>query len=119
MLLVGSYGVLYVLVTTLVSEYELSIIIGWITYIVSIALTFGVSVLVGLMVARKNKKIDMVEALKARNKKQEVLAMLEMLKMPELWITLAVVAVLIFGMGALKKYLKKIATKCDKKEQKE
>ncbi|MBQ9749869.1 MAG: hypothetical protein IJV87_04705 [Clostridia bacterium] len=63
MLLVGSYGVLYVLVTALVSEYELSIIIGWITYIVSIALTFGVSVLVGLMVARKNKKIDMVGAL--------------------------------------------------------
>ena len=45
--------------------------------------------------------------------------MLEMLKMPELWITLAVVAVLIFGTGALKKYLKKIATKCDKNEQKE
>ena len=62
--LVGGYGALYVLVTALVSEYELSITIGWITYIVSIALTFGVSLLVGLMVARKNKKIDMVEALK-------------------------------------------------------
>ena len=34
------------------------------TYIVSIALTFGVSLLVGLMVTRRNKKIDMVEALK-------------------------------------------------------
>ena len=45
--------------------------------------------------------------------------MLEMLKMPELWITLAVVAVLIFGMGALKNYLKKIATKCEKKESKD
>ena len=62
--LVGGYGVLYVLVTALVSEYELSITIGWMTYVVSIALTFGVSLLVGLMVARKNKKIDMVEALK-------------------------------------------------------
>ena len=62
--LVGSYGVLYVLVTALVSEYELSITIGFMTYIVSIALTFGVSLLVGLMVARRNKKIDMVEALK-------------------------------------------------------
>ena len=62
--LVGGYGVLYVLVTALVSEYELSITVGFMTYIVSSALTFGVSLLVGLMVARKNKKIDMVEALK-------------------------------------------------------
>ena len=62
--LVGGYGVLYVLVKALVSEYELSITIGFMTYIVSIALTFGVSLLVGLMVARRNKKIDMVEALK-------------------------------------------------------
>ena len=30
----------------------------------SIALTFGVSLLVGVLVARKNRKIDMVEALK-------------------------------------------------------
>ena len=58
------YGVLYVLAKALVSEYELSITIGFMTYIVSIALTFGVSLLVGLMVARRNKKIDMVEALK-------------------------------------------------------
>ena len=43
--------------------------------------------------------------------------MLEMLKMSEFWIALAVVAVLIFGMGALKKYLKKIATKCEKKSK--
>ena len=57
-------GVLYVLVTALVSEYELSLTLGLMTYVVSIALTFGVSLLVGLMVARKNKKIDMVEALK-------------------------------------------------------
>ena len=45
--------------------------------------------------------------------------MLEILKMPEFWITLAVVAVLIFGMGALKKYLKKIAMKYEKKESKD
>jgi len=62
--LIGGYGVLYVLVKALVSEYELSITIVFMTYIVSIALTFGVSLLVGLMVARRNKKIDMVEALK-------------------------------------------------------
>ena len=57
-------GVLHVLVTALVSEYELSLAIGISTYVFSVALTFGVSLLVGLMVARKNKKIDMVEALK-------------------------------------------------------
>ncbi len=33
-------------------------------YCVSVLLTFGVSLLVGMMVARKNRKIDMVEALK-------------------------------------------------------
>ena len=32
--------------------------------VVSAVLTFAVSLLVSLMVARKNKKIDMVEALK-------------------------------------------------------
>ena len=57
-------GVLKILVTALVSEYELSLALGWSTFVISIALTFGVFLLVGLMVARKNKKIDMVEALK-------------------------------------------------------
>lgn len=57
-------GVLYVLITSLVSEYELSLTLGVLTYSVSILLTFGVSLVVGWMVARKNKKIDMVEALK-------------------------------------------------------
>ena len=60
----GGVAVLYVLVTSLVSEYELSLTLGVLTYAVSILVTFGVSLLVGLMVARKNKKIDMVEALK-------------------------------------------------------
>ena len=44
--------------------------------------------------------------------------MLEVLKTPEFWIAFAVVAVLIVGMGALKKWLKRIATKCAKKEKK-
>lgn len=57
-------GVLYVLITSLVSEYELKLTMGVLTYSVSILLTFGVSMAVGFMVARKNKKIDMVEALK-------------------------------------------------------
>lgn len=60
----GGVGVLHVLINSLVSEYELSLTLGWTTYVISIAMTFGVSLLVGLMVARKNKKIDMVEALK-------------------------------------------------------
>ena len=57
-------GVLHWLLYALASEYELKLMIGPMTYIVSILLTFGVSLLVGWMVARKNKKIDMVEALK-------------------------------------------------------
>lgn len=57
-------GVLQVLITALVSEYELSLTLGWMTYVIGTALTFGVSLLVGFMVSRKNKKIDMVEALK-------------------------------------------------------
>lgn len=60
----GGVGVLYILIKALVSEYELSLVLGPTTYIVSIALTFGVSLLVGFMVSRRNKKIDMVEALK-------------------------------------------------------
>ena len=53
------------LLSALASEYELKLILGPMTYAGSILLTFGVSLLVGGMVARKNKKIDMVEALKA------------------------------------------------------
>ena len=58
-------GVLYWLLTALASEYELKLMLGPLTYTVSVLLTFGVSLFVGWMVARKNKKIDMVEALKA------------------------------------------------------
>ena len=57
-------GVLQWLLTALAGEYEMKLMLGPLTYAVSILLTFGVSLLVGLMVARKNKKIDMVEALK-------------------------------------------------------
>jgi len=62
----AGYGVLYALVMSLISEYELSITIGPFTYLVSILVTFGVSMIVGLFVAKKNKDIDMVEALKDR-----------------------------------------------------
>ncbi len=57
-------GVLQALLITLGDEYELRLCLGVLTYSVSLLVTFGVSLAVGLMVARKNKKIDMVGALK-------------------------------------------------------
>lgn len=57
-------GVLQWLLVSLAGEYELSLTVRPSTYILSIALTFGVSLLVDAMVAAKNKHIDMVEALK-------------------------------------------------------
>lgn len=48
----------------LASEYELAMVIRPLSFAVSVALTLGMSLLVSLMVARKNRKIDMVEALK-------------------------------------------------------
>ena len=52
------------LLKKLAPEYEMRMYVGPLTVISSILLTFGVSLLVSLMVAKKNKKIDMVEALK-------------------------------------------------------
>jgi len=57
-------GTLYWMLTALAGEYEMKLMLGPLTYSVSILLTFGVSLLVGWMVARKNRNIDMVEALK-------------------------------------------------------
>lgn len=57
-------GTLYLMLSALASEYELKLMLGPLTYTVSILLTFGVSLFVGWAVARKNRKIDMVEALK-------------------------------------------------------
>jgi len=56
--------VLQYLLSSLASEYEMKLVIGPLTICVSILLTFGVSFIVGLMISQKNKKIDMVEALK-------------------------------------------------------
>ena len=58
-------GTLEWMLSALASEYEMKLMLGPLTYIVSVTLTFGVSILVGWMVARKNRKIDMVEALKS------------------------------------------------------
>ena len=52
------------LLKKLAPEYEMRMSVSPATFIISIILTLGVSLLVSLMVARKNKKIDMVEALK-------------------------------------------------------
>ena len=60
----GGALVLKILVTTLASEYELNVTLSVISYAVSVLLTLGVSVLVSISVARKNRKIDMVGVLK-------------------------------------------------------
>lgn len=57
-------GLLAFLIAKLATEYEMAIAISPWTIIISVALTFGMSLLVGLMVSKKNKNIDMVEALK-------------------------------------------------------
>lgn len=51
-------------VKSLASEYELKVKAGALTYLVSILLTFFVSLVVAMVVARRNKRIDMVSALK-------------------------------------------------------
>ena len=56
--------VIRVLMDALAGEYEMIVEVGPFTYLYAFLLTFGVSLVVGWMVARKNRKIDMVEALK-------------------------------------------------------
>ena len=41
-------------------------VISAVSYLITAALTIGMSLLVSLLVARKNKKIDRVEALKGQ-----------------------------------------------------
>ena len=57
-------GVLQYLLTALAAEYELKLVLGLPAWLVSTLLTFGVSLAVGMMVARKNRRINMVAALK-------------------------------------------------------
>ena len=57
-------GVTYILVKALASEYEMKLIFGWMTFVIPIILVFGVSLFVSWLVSKKNKKINMVEALK-------------------------------------------------------
>lgn len=57
-------GALDYLLKALAGEYEMKMQVSVLSVAISIALTVGMSLLVSLMVSRKNKKIDMVEALK-------------------------------------------------------
>lgn len=54
------------LLKVLASEYEMKMLISAVSYLITATLTIGMSLLVSLLVARKNKKIDMVEALKGQ-----------------------------------------------------
>ncbi len=58
-------GTLQWMISALAGEYEMKMMPGLLTYGISVLLTFGVSLAVGRAVARKNRKIDMVEALKS------------------------------------------------------
>ncbi len=58
-------GVLYWLMAALAPEYEVQVHIDVLTYLFSVLLTLAVSLSVSLMVSRKNKHINMVEALKS------------------------------------------------------
>ena len=57
-------GVLDYLLNALAGEYEMKMAISLVSIAFSVLLTVGMSLLVSLMVSRKNRKIDMVEALK-------------------------------------------------------
>ena len=61
----GAWALSYLL-KTLAAEYEMKMAIGALSYIVTAVITVGMSFLVSLLVARKNRKIDMVEALKGQ-----------------------------------------------------
>lgn len=58
------YLVLSYLMKLLAAEYEMKTVILPHSYIFALILIFGISLLVSYMLARKNKKVDMVEALK-------------------------------------------------------
>ncbi len=55
---------LFILIILLTADYELNVIVGPVAWIATIAIVFITSLLVSLLVAKKNKHIDMVEALK-------------------------------------------------------
>lgn len=60
----AGFGVLYWMVKALAGEYELKVLVHFSSYTIAVLLTFGVSILVGLLISKKNKHINMVDALK-------------------------------------------------------
>lgn len=52
------------LIKALASEYEMSLSISWLSFVISILIALGISWFVSIVIANKNKKIDMVESLK-------------------------------------------------------
>lgn len=58
-------GVLSYLITALASEYEMKLYVSVLSVVITTVLTLAVSFLVSLILARKNKRINMVEALKS------------------------------------------------------
>ncbi len=58
-------GLLGYLLDALAGEYEMKLAVYPLTYLITVILSLGVSLTVSFFVARKNKKIDMVEALKS------------------------------------------------------
>ena len=54
------------LLNTLAPEYEMKLMIGAPSYLLTVLLTVGMSLPVSVPITRKNKKIDMVEALKGQ-----------------------------------------------------
>ena len=59
------YALLNVLMKALASEYEVIISIGIVSYIIVISLVLLTNLVVNIFLAKKNKNINMVEALKA------------------------------------------------------
>ena len=55
---------LWYMIKALAGEYEMKLVIYPASYIITIAITFAVSFVVGFFISKKNKKINMVEALK-------------------------------------------------------
>ena len=59
------YVTLVELYKALASNYELTVVCEWYVYVISIAVTFAVSLIVSYLTSLKVKKINMVESLKA------------------------------------------------------
>lgn len=57
--------VLLILVNTLGDDYEIRVTVNFLSYLLSIGITAGVSLLIAYLIANKNKNIDMASSLKS------------------------------------------------------